>query len=406
MSGTTTIGEHAKMPWGERIVKCTAFEVTFAALILLNTVAMCIEAEYRGWGTGTSLGVEGLNAITERADYVFKLIAWSFGIIFTVEVITKLVLLRCSFWKSSWNIFDFVIIGIAWVDEVGVPLPVNPMLLRLLRLVRLLRLIRGLSALAIFENLHLMVRGIKAGAPVLLWVVVLILPMMSSCALFLNYTLQDYMSDESKPVADRRRCYEYFGTYTRAMLSMFEVTFANWAVVCRFLYSNVSENFAIFFMVYKLVVGISMLRVIYGVFLHVTFACAHADDDSVVKSKEREIKLYEKKMQAFFRRFDQGQGYLTREQFIQIVENPQIKNWLSGFLELEIHDADLLFDLTDVGGDQKVWCDELVDGFSRLKGQARSIDIIALTRLTQESLRKMDQLISYSAKDTMNAYLV
>merc|ERR1719231_1473328 len=108
------------------------------------------------------------------------------------------------------------------------------------------------------------------------------------------------MDDETKPESDRLQCYEFFGTFTRAMLSMFEATFANWVPICRFLYSKVSQKFALFYMAYKLVVGIAVLRIIYGVFLHVTFACATADDETVVNQKKREIKQYERKMEAFF----------------------------------------------------------------------------------------------------------
>merc|ERR1719408_141739 len=139
-----------------------------------------------------------------------------------------------------------------------------------------------------------MVRGIKASAPVLLWVVVLVFPLISCCALFMNYTLQDFIDDESRPLKDRLQCYEYFGTYTKATLSMFEATFANFAPITRFLVSKVDHKFAMFFMAYKMVVGIAMMRIIYGVFLHVTFACARADDDIVINQKKNETKMYEK----------------------------------------------------------------------------------------------------------------
>merc|ERR1712137_68631 len=44
----------------------------------------------------------------------------------------------------------------------------------------------------------------------------------------------------------------------------------------------------------------------------------------------------------------------------------------------EVADGDILFELTD-NGDGEVTAAELFDGFARLKGAARSIDLIGLT---------------------------
>jgi hypothetical protein len=269
------------------------------------------------------------------------------------------------------------------------------MLLRLLKIIRLLRLVKGLGALQqYFENLHLMVRGIQAAAPVLLWVVVLVYPMLACFALFMIFTLQEFIENPMNPEEDRLTCYGYFGTFSRATLSMFECTFGNWVPICRFLHSKIDEKFAIIIMAWKLVVGIAVLRIIYGVFLHVTFACANADDEDVVNQRLREEKQYEKKMQTFFKKFDGGTGYLTRPRFLEVLEHPKTRTWLSGFLDLEIHDAELLYDLVDdCHGDDHITVERLVHGFWKVKGLARSVDMLALTRITSETLKKLDALI-------------
>lgn len=43
---------------------------------------------------------------------------------------------------------------------------------------------------------------------------------------------------------------------------MFEVTFANWAPSCRLLVDNVSEAYALFFVVYRCVIGFAVLSVV------------------------------------------------------------------------------------------------------------------------------------------------
>ena len=68
------------------------------------------------------------------------------------------------------------------------------------------------------------VKGIAAGAPVALWVVAILAPIMSSVALALQYALVDFIEDDSKLTADRLKCFDYFGTFIKAVLTIFEVT--------------------------------------------------------------------------------------------------------------------------------------------------------------------------------------
>jgi hypothetical protein len=391
--------EEIQKTWLEKIVTGGPFEMTFGLLIVLNTLSMCVEAEYRGWGTGNALGLPEFSATNASTDKVMEVIELFFGIVFTVELVAKIIALKGKFRHSRWNVFDFTIISIAWIDFfLEVDFFLNPMLLRLVRLVRLLRLLRGLSAFEIFDNLHLMVRGIKAATPVLIWVVVLVFPALACCALGMNYLLVEFMQDTGNELSEREQCFKYFGTFTKAMLSMFEVTFGNWVPVARFLVNAVDAKFAMFFMTYQLVMGIAVLRIIYGVFLHVTFACATSDDETLIAKKKRENKKFAEKMHALFSKFDaEGDGYLSREEFREIAKNPLVKTWLSA-MDLEMTDTDLVFDLAD-GGDNKMNAKEMVFGFSRLKGTARSIDIWALISLVRRCVHEIEKLSNTETKE-------
>lgn len=225
----------------------------------------------------------------------------------------------------------------------------------------------------------------------LVWVVVLVFPVMASFALGMNYILVDFMLDETKPPQDRIKCYEYFGTFTKGMLSMFEVTFGSWVPICRFLYSAVDAKFAVFFMTYQMVMGLAVLRIIYGVFIHVTLACAESDDDTAIAKKRRENKKFADKMKALFQKFDDsGDGCLSRAEFAVISQHPAVRTWLST-MELEMSDSDLVFDLAD-GGDNKMSANELIYGFQRLRGAARSTDIWALISLVRKAMHDSEAL--------------
>lgn len=57
-------------------------------------------------------------------------------LIFTLEIALKLYAYRLAFFRSGWNLFDLVIVGIAWVPASG-----NLSVMRALRVLRILRLI-------------------------------------------------------------------------------------------------------------------------------------------------------------------------------------------------------------------------------------------------------------------------
>merc|ERR1719172_428822 len=110
-------------------------------------------------------------------------------------------------------------------------------------------------------------------------------------ALLLTQILFEYLNDESISLDDRRAVFEYFGTFSRAMLSMFEITLANWPPVCRLLSENVSEYFMFFAVCHKLTIGLAVVGVINGVFMQETFKIASSGDGNIMREKERQMNL-------------------------------------------------------------------------------------------------------------------
>merc|ERR1712228_215440 len=72
-----------------------------------------------------------------------------------------------------------------------------------------------------------------------------------------------------------------------------------------------------------------------------------------------------------------GDGEISKEEFVELVEDKQVRMWLSS-MEIDASDAPTLFDLLDESKDGYLTCDELVKGVAKLKGGARSIDLATL----------------------------
>jgi voltage-gated sodium channel len=104
----------------QTIVESNYFQHFLITLILLNAITLGLET--------TQIGQEYINLL-HTVDNVIL-------IIFSIELIMKLIVYRHKFFSSGWNWFDFIIVAISWVPSSG-PLSV----LRAFRILRVLRLL-------------------------------------------------------------------------------------------------------------------------------------------------------------------------------------------------------------------------------------------------------------------------
>merc|ERR1712137_1399350 len=178
----------------------------------------------------------------------------------------------------------------------------------------------------------------------------------------------------------KREVYKYFGTFTRTIMSMSELTLSNWMTPTRNLVENVSEWYALYCLIYKLTIGFAVVRVISGVFLHETFKVANSEDDLMIVQKRRMMQKHRTKMLKLLAEADStNDGFVDRSELCGMLQNVNLKTWLAA-QEVECNDGDILFDFLD-GGDGVITSAELIDGIQRLKGAARSIDVNALIRM-------------------------
>lgn len=377
---------------GKRILKHNYFESGIALLIALNTVTMAFESQYLGADLGHDMGYPKYDQSAAVAwpglSTVFLVVDYFFGVAFTVEVVFKLAVLRCGWICSFWNWFDFLIVAF-WIIEklsAGV-LPFPTMALRVARLARLFRLLRLVRKIQGFDALFLMTTAMKGSVNVLLWSAVLLLVFQLMIAMVLNHMLTDFMSDPDVEMYRRQVIFEYFGSCSRALLTMFEITLGNWPPVARLLQEHVDEGYVAFALIHKLTIGFAVIGVINGVFMQETMNVASSDDQLMMRQRERAQRLHTKKMEALFALADEsGDGLLDYQEFMNILVKPEVKSWLAA-QGLDVSDAELMFVLMD-DGDEQISADELVKAASKLKGPARSIDLHNLM-MEHDDLKKL-----------------
>jgi len=337
------------------------------------------------------------------AEVVLDNLEIVFGSLFVFELLLKIAALRREFPKSLWNWFDTVVVA-SWVAlQAGTSLIVNPMLLRLMRLVRLARLVRIVRNLEVFDSLRIFIRSLGACLPVLLWTVLILFLVEGMLGLCLNSMFTHWIKDVSNPQDKREILFQYFGTFSRSMITMTELTLGNFVPVCRFMTENVNEGYGHLLLVYKVVVGFALIRVASGVFLLETFKAASSDDDLMLIQKKRAQKRHEQKMMRLFNKAAVDE-HLHRDGFVELLQDKSVRTWLAA-QEIEARDGNLLFDLMD-GGDQRLSASELIKGLGRLKGTAKSLDLVGLMHMTAALSWQVSRIDARLQKQESHAELV
>lgn len=261
---------------------------------------------------------------------------------------------------------------------------IDPTMLKILRLVRLLRLARLLRAFAIFDVLHLLISSLKSSFTVLMWSGVFLFAVMTMFGLLLQTTLEPYIQDPNSE--NRYEVFQYFGTFSRSVLSVWYVTLANPAPIVWLLVDNVSEQFIWAFLLHHSIFGFAVITVVRAIFLHETFKVSETDKDIMIRAKERQISRNAKHMLALFEQADlDDDGMVRYREFCDLVRDPKMNTFICA-LGLEVRDAEEVFRLLDTNGDGELNINTLMDGFTRIKGTARSIDIVQ----TMDVIRRVE----------------
>ncbi|CAK0859335.1 unnamed protein product [Prorocentrum cordatum] len=116
VSGSTT-----PMASWDDFVGSTHFEVAIGIAIILNGIQMAFEIQHQGLKLGSSLnyGFYHNPDPWPGATYLFEGLGFFFGVIFTIEMTLKIMVLRLRFFCNAWNLFDMVVVAGWLVETLG-----------------------------------------------------------------------------------------------------------------------------------------------------------------------------------------------------------------------------------------------------------------------------------------------
>ena len=154
-----------------------------------------------------TLGLETSKTVTAAFGTWLHILDQVVLTVFVAEIATKLFAYRLNFFRDPWNVFDFIIVGIALVPTSG-PLTV----LRVLRILRVLRL------LSLVPRLRFVVESLLRAIPGILSIALLMVIIY-----YVFAVMATSLYGTSYP--------EFFGTMGASMYTLFQImTLESWSM--------------------------------------------------------------------------------------------------------------------------------------------------------------------------------
>jgi len=240
-------------------------QVGVAGLIALNFLINIIQAQVAPKG--------------DKYNEVFDV----FGVFFNVAFLIELLLNMYGswfrrFWKSGWNVFDFLVVAIGWMFQLNLPLPGPMKLLRMMRAFRVFRLFKRIASLRkIMNSLARAVPGVMNAF--LIQLIFICIFAIIAVDRFRDYGEGGTYTNEGGDIVEFQTSrgqdygFEYFGDFGKSLYTMFQVlTTESWSeAVARPMFNSnsatTSTGAAFFFVLFSILNGIILVNVVIAVLL-------------------------------------------------------------------------------------------------------------------------------------------
>jgi len=385
-----------------RTVDSDGFELFIGIVILLNTLTMALEVQYNGAVVGSELDYARSRAPPEWIKSVLDVTKDMLLCIFVGELLAKVVAFRLKFFTGRnryWNFIDLFIVGFGAVERFSIAdLGLDATMMRLLRLIKLTRFLKMFKSLgSSLQTMMLIVKSVRASQRTLFWSMLLLFSVQYVTGMFVCQMTASFFKDGSIDKDTRTKLYEYYGTFSRAQLTMFEVTHVGYATAVRLLCESVSEWWGWFFVLYRCIIAFAFISVIRAVFIQSTLKVAERDKELLLASKKKAAEELEQKITDIFHILfghsaDDAEFRISHDEFLDVFKKESTKVWMSA-LDIDTSYPEGLFRLMDLDGGGGVSLKECIYVAEKIRGPARSIDLYYLRSQVDRMEAKVDALL-------------
>jgi len=364
----------------------TWFNICVGIVIVLN--AICIGAE---------LEIEG-KPVGKPDRMVWYAIQFAFCLLFTLELIARLYFLRVRYFFSPMNVLDFVVVLLAIADTWVFPLlevDADMSIFAVFRILRILKLLRLIRLVSMLKELWLIVVGLREAMKTLLWVCLLISLALYICGIFLTTQIghnDEVFDDYFKETKGWDHEY-YFGTVPKSMFTLLQVvTLDGWSDdIARHVIKKYPPM-SIFFVLFVTFVSYGLLSVVVGVVVESCLSEAQNNDAKLVKQANAErLRVLDHLRTIFLLADEDNSGTITIDEIRKAIKNPEICKRLQ-MVGFPVLDPNKIFMILDIDRTGSMTIDEFINGIMRLKGDAKSKDLLLVQVGVEQLARRLAML--------------
>jgi len=268
---------------------------------------------------------------------------------------------------------------------------VNLSVLRLTRLTKLSRFFKALRFSQNLSELRVMIETLACALRGAFWTAILLVAAIAAGGIFMTQLAQPFLDDVAIGLQRRKWLYEHFGTITNSMHTMFEATFTGaWRLSSRPLIEEVHYGFAIFWVLWVVMVNFVTMRVLAALFMSQTMQVAKVEHERWAMSQFRSQGESSKRLLRTFEAADtSGDGAICQEEFDEMMS---LRAVVDEFAKMGL-DIDEVYQLFSVlASDGEVDYDEFVHGALALASSAPALDTVKNLRHTMLMEKRVQEI--------------
>jgi len=193
-----------------------------------------------------TLGVETFN-LSPKVEAALSDFNWFCIAIFVVEILLKLIADGKEFFKSGWNIFDVIIVGISVLPEIKFLSSA-----RVLRLLRVLKVFRATRIVSKIGKLRKIIQALLCALPSIGWTLVLL-----AIIYYIFAVIGTNLYSNIAP--------EFFGDLWKSFYTLFQITMADDLGNISRPIIEAQPSAAMYFIAFVVLATILVLNVIIGI---------------------------------------------------------------------------------------------------------------------------------------------
>ncbi|XP_010337842.2 cation channel sperm-associated protein 2 [Saimiri boliviensis] len=276
--------------WAGWVLECPLFTNFIIFLIILNTIVLMVEIEL----------LESTNTKLWPLKLTLEVAAWFILFIFILEIILMWLSSFSRFWKSAWNVFDFVVTMLSLLPEVVLLAGVTgqPVWLQFLRICRVLR---SLKLFARFRQIRVIILALVRALKSMTFLLMLLLIFFYIFAVAGVYFFAEYTRSPRQDL----EYHMFFSDLLNSLVTVFILfTLDHWYALLQDVWkvSEVSRIFSSIYVILWLLLGSIIFRNIIVAMMVTNFQNIRKELNEEMAHREVQVKADMFKRQIIQRR--------------------------------------------------------------------------------------------------------